>query len=186
MEKGTENREEKERKKRINRKKSNSEEGNKSREENKDREENNNKEENDNKDKNTPEENDNRIKNSNTIKNNKRIKNSNRIKNNNRKKENSDHQQTYYLLKDNKKICWFGVVDHYLWFRKTKWTKTYKTFILRNAKRVYNDLLEKNGFLYTFSPDFPILNRWHRFFNMKIEESFIYKNLFINVWIDNG
>lgn len=92
--------------------------------------------------------------------------------------------ESYYLEKDNKKICFFGVSDNYVWFKKTEYTKNYKIYILRNVKQVFKDLLTNNNYLYTFSLDNPILNKWHEYVGMKLEDKFTLKNKNYNIWVN--
>ena len=91
--------------------------------------------------------------------------------------------QKHYLIKDNKIICYFGVIDNYVYFKKTKYTKHYKTFILKNVRKVFNELLEKNEYLYTFSPNIKKLNKWHEFIGMTKQETFIFKSKQWNIWV---
>lgn len=92
--------------------------------------------------------------------------------------------ENYFIEKDNKKICKFGVYDNYVWFVPTKYTKEYKTYILKNVKNVFKELLEKHKYLYTFSEDIPYLNKWHTYVGMKKEEQFKYKNKLMNIWVN--
>ena len=91
--------------------------------------------------------------------------------------------QKHYYLYNNIKICHFGVIDHYVFFKKNKNTAKYKIQIIKNVKQVFNDLLQKNDYLYTFSIDNKKLNKWHTFIGMKLQEQFIYKNKKYNVWV---
>lgn len=91
--------------------------------------------------------------------------------------------QIYHYLKDNKKICYFGVQDNYVFFKKTEHTTKYKTFILKNIRKVFKELLDKNEYLYTCSPNIEKLNKWHKFVGMKLQETFTFKNKQWNIWI---
>ncbi|MBO4516731.1 hypothetical protein J5751_04875 [bacterium] len=93
-------------------------------------------------------------------------------------------EEKHFVEKDGKKICYFGVIDNYVWFKKTRYTKKYKFYILKNIREVYNQLLDKYNYLYTFSYNRKDLNKWHSFIGMIMQEQFIYKNKTINIWVN--
>lgn len=87
------------------------------------------------------------------------------------------------VSKDNKIICYYGVNNNYVWFKPTKYTQEYKTYILKGVKNIVKNLLKTNKYLYTFSLNNDSLNKWHIFIGFTLQESFIYKNKQYNIWV---